>query len=1168
LVSGWLLSVLAVLYLAILFGVAFYGERKSIYPQRAALRPYIYSLALGVYCTTWTFFGAVGTATTGGWAYVPIYLGPVLVWLFASRFLEQLVFVARAHNTTSIADLVASRFGKSASLGALVTVIALTAAVPYVALQYQAVATSIDVLTGIRSAHVPWFNDTAFAVALLMALFAILFGTRRLDATEHHEGVMLAIAFESCVKLFAFVAVGVFAVLKLDGAPPLASTPLGNLDTALTANFAVSSLLAAFAIVCLPRQFQVAIVECAEPADIRRARWLFPAYLAVFTAFVVPIVQASAALSLGQRHDPDSFILTMPLEHGATWLALLVFLGGLSAATAMVIVVSIALSTMMTNNLLMPALWRFHAPGLAGGTGFGTMVLWLRRAAIVLLSGLAYAYYHRSGPPSSLASIGLLAFAAVAQFAPALIAALYWRGATREAVFFGLLAGFAVWLYCVLLPNLAGENSTLLTQGPWGVAWLRPQALFGLEMLTPVTRGAVWALLANVGVLAAVAFARSASVQERLAARQFITANRPEPGTRMAVARVGELMALAGRIVGAEEAEHALAEYCRSAGRTTTPRPSDTADLALVQHFERLLAAAIGASSARLILTHALRGKGLAIDEAAELLDATSSELRVSRRLLVAALENVTQGISVVDADLRIVAWNPRYVEMFQYPQGMVYIGCPVEDLIRWNASRGEFGGADPEPQVQKRLMLMRAGSSYVIQRGWRDGRVIEIRGQPMPDGGYVTTYTDITEFKKTEQELRDAKQRLEERVAERTRELERALAAEQTAKRLAQEADAGKTRFVAAANHDLLQPLNAARLFASSLESQADRPEIKDIAERIEGCMRSAEELLDGMLDIARLDSGAMRPELAEFAVTDITLDLQRQFAPLAARRDLELHVIPCSLRVRSDRVLLRRIVQNLMANALRYTQRGRIVVGCRRRGDKVVLQVWDTGPGIPEQHQKSIFDEFRRLERPSPWDEKGIGLGLSICDRVARMLGHKLDLRSWPGRGTVFTLELPRAAGPVTASVPTPTPAPPPDPGSLEGLTVLCIDNEQSILDGMQLLLSRWGIKVLTAADPESAIRQFAQRPDSVVLADYHLDNDVDGLELLKRLRDGRARPVAGALITADYSGNLAESARTEGYAVLRKPIKPAALRALLGSIAAGRQVPVSPPAPPARA
>jgi PAS domain S-box-containing protein len=552
------------------------------------------------------------------------------------------------------------------------------------------------------------------------------------------------------------------------------------------------------------------------------------------------------------------------------------------------------------------------------------------------------------------------------------------------------------------------------------------------------------------------------------------------------------------------------------------------------------------------MFTHALRGRGLAAEEVAELLDETSQELRFSRQLLQATMENVAQGIAVADSEARLVAWNGRYLEMFDYPPDMIRVGRPVADLIRWNAMHGEFGATDPEEQIRKRIDHMRAGTRYVIQRQRRNGRVYEMRGQPMPDGGYVTTYTDITEFKHNEQQLLEAKQTLEQRVSERTQELSIALQAEATAKLAAEQANATKTRFVAAASHDLLQPLNAARLFASALsDAPTDAGSVREIAGRIEGSLRAAEEVLDDMLDIARLESGSTRAEITVFTLDDVLVDLERQFAPVAARRNLRLHIRRTRLHVRSDRVLVRRLLQNLVSNALRYTQRGGVVVGCRRHGGRVEVQVWDTGPGIAEQHRKVVFDEFRGLDRPSPWGEKGLGLGLSICDRIARVLQLDLSLRSEVGRGSMFSVQLEVTARPAPAPVSEPAPA---SPASLVGGTVLCVDDEPAILDGMQTLLERWGMRVLrasTAAEARSALMQHS--PD-VVLADYRLgDGDCDGLELLQSLRVRGVSHAQAALVTADHGAEVAERARVLGYKVLRKPVKPAALRGLLGALLA---------------
>ncbi|HUO79013.1 MAG TPA: NahK/ErcS family hybrid sensor histidine kinase/response regulator [Steroidobacteraceae bacterium] len=1149
-VSGWLLSALAVGYLALLFAIAFFGDIRRVYPLNTRLRPVIYSLALGVYCTTWTFFGAVGTAVREGWAFLPIYLGPALLFLFGAPYLARLVEVARARNITSIADFISARFGKSPSLAALASLLALLAAVPYLALQYKAVAASIDVLTGPPARGAPWHFDTALAVALSMALFAALFGTRRVVASEHHEGLMLAIAFESFVKLCAFVAVGLYAWRALGPAPQGFARSLAAMRGGFDVEFFATTLLAAAAVVCLPRQFQVAVVECAEPGDLRRARWLFPLYVALFSVFVLPIAALGVASGVAQHAHPDTLVLTVPLATGAPWLALLAFLGGLSAATAMVVVASLALATMVTHDLIVPALWRTR---LVRSVDLGGRILWLRRVAIFALALLAYGYHRSVGAPTSLASIGLLAFAAVAQFVPGIAAGLWWRDATREGVFWGLLAGFALWIYTLMLPGMLGPSSSLLLHGPFGIGWLRPQALFGIAGLGPVNQGALCALFANVAVLVGVSLRRGTTLQERLAAKAFLGPRGAATGQGGSHARVGDLEALAARIVGPAAARRMIAEHAARA-QQPVPRAGDAADRALLQYVERELAGSVGASTARVLLTHALRRRGLEVDEVAELLDETSQELRFSRQLLQATMENVAQGISVVDADMRLVAWNRRYTEMFDYPDGAMYVGRDAAELIRWNALRGECGAGDAEEHVRKRLAYMRSGSAYVIQRERRSGRVHEIRGQPLPGGGYVTTYTDITEFKRTERELRDAKLELESRVEARTVELKNALAAQQSAKRLAEEANASKTRFFAAASHDLLQPLNAARLFASALSTQAvDEPPLQEIAARIDSSMRAAEDLLDGLLDVAKLDSGALRPERTAFPIGELLADLERQYAPIAAARRLALRVAPSDAVVYTDRVLLRRILQNYLANALRYTRSGGVVLGCLRRGGDLLIRVCDTGPGIAEHQRSAIFGEFTRLERASPWGEKGLGLGLAICDRIARLLGHPLDLRSQPGRGSSFGVVVPRAA---LAVVRVPAPAEPAGtPAALEGLCVLCVDNEPAILDGMEALLGRWGIQVLKARDAAEAEACYAAARVDIVLADYHLGDGPDGLAMLAALGEAAAAPVAAALITADYDGALAARARALGWPVLRKPIKPAALRAFLTAARAGR-------------
>jgi PAS domain S-box-containing protein len=1145
--SGWLLSALAVAYLGFLFAIAFYGDRRSIYPNRQRLRPYIYGLALGVYCTSWTFYGAVGTAVRDGWGYLPIYVGPTLVYLLALPFLERLVEVGRAHKVGSIADFIASRFGKSRSLAVLVTVIAVTAATPYLALQYKAVAASIAALTMTATGPAPWYHDSALAVALLMALFAVLFGARRVDVTEHHEGLMLAIAFESLLKLMAFVAVGVYAWLQIRGRPFELPAGLKDASTLFNGNAFIATLLAAAAIFCLPRQFQVSVIECADNADVKRARWILPIYLGMFSVFVVPIVALAVSGAHAAPGGSDTLILRLPLEFGAPWLAVLVFLGGLSAATAMVVVSSIALATMISNDIAVPVLWHRR---LEAGASLGRRILWLRRVVIVALALLAFAYYRSTSGSISLASIGLLAFGAVAQFAPGILAALYWGGASRAGVFWGMFAGFSTWGYLLFLPNLVA-GSLLPSQNlalHEALRWLWPHAVAdsGLGVAGPV---ALASLILNVAILVTVSLLRGVTLQERRAARVFAAPKRPAMGLATITAKVGDLEAVAARIIGPAAARRSLDEY---AAQSASPpsKPSDAADRGMLHHVERVLTGSIGPSSARIVLTHALRRKGLDVDEVAELLDETSQELRFSRQLLAATMENVTQGISVVDADMKLVAWNHRYLEMFDYPGELVCVGRPVADLIRWNAQRGEFGLGDPELQVAKRLAHMRAGTAYTYQRERRNGQVFSINGQPMAGGGFVSTYTDITEYKRTEGALREAKQELEARVEQRTRELSEALDAQRTAKLQAEAANIGKTRFVAAASHDLLQPLNAARLFASALEARvAAYPELLELATRIDGSMRAAEELLKDLLDVAQLDIGGMRPDVTTFSIAELLDDLRRQYAPLALSRRLRLKVAGCRESVRSDRVLLRRILQNYLSNALRYCERGGVLIGCRRHGAELEICVYDTGPGIAPDQREHLYVEFSRLEQGSPWGEKGLGLGLSICDRLARLLGHELTLMSRPGHGSVFGVRVPRV---VQARRPERLrlPAAAPDPAGLREFKVLVVDNDLCILDAMQALLEQWGIDVFKAHNSSDALRLSGALDIDVVLADYHLGDGSNGLELIERIGEVRGATCAAALITADHGAELTRAARRAGVPLLHKPLRPAALRALLSA------------------
>ncbi len=1149
LIQDWLLLLLSLLYVGLLFVVAYVGDRRPLYPRLPRLRPIVYSLALAVYCSSWTFYGAVGTAARDGLAYLPIYLGPILLFVFGSGLLRRLLQVVRQRNITSIADFIAARFGRSHGLAALVAAIAVIAVVPYIALQFKAVATSFGVLGGAgHGAVTAGLTDSALWCALLLAVFAILFGTRSIDATEHHHGLMLAIALESLIKLLAFVTIAGYALWKGPGLSGTIHLPITQMSHGLSPGFFSQTMLAFLAMFCLPRQFQIGMVECENASDMKRARWMVPLYLAIISVAVLPIVAAGMHIPQVRVGLADTWVLTLPMAYGNRGVALLAFIGGFSAAIGMVIVASVALSTMISNDLLMPALLRIRRLRLEHRRDLSRWVLAVRRVAIVALALMAYAYYRVAADAQSLAATGLLAFAAVAQFAPALVAALYWRGASRRGVVTGLVGGSVVWAYTLLLPAVIRSGSWL-DHGPFGIGWLRPQALFDITGWDPVTHATFWSLLVNVGCLIFISLRFRPSLEDRLHAAMFMDtdpAHRAGAGDWRGRVVVADLRTIAERIVGERGSTRAFDEYALRTGRP--PAPGEVADRPLIQYTERLLASAVGAANARRILIGVLSGSGLDIAESVALMDEASQELRFNRELLATTLENVSQGISVVDVKMRLVAWNRRYLELFDYPEGMVQVGVPVADLIRRNAELGECGPGEVDEHVAKRIDYMQAGSSHLFQRIRPDGSVIEMRGRALPGGGYVTTYTDVTAYKNAELALIEANETLEQRVEQRTAELSEALVATAQARRAAESANVSKTRFLAAASHDLLQPLNAARLFTSALRHHPGLDEeASGLAERIDASFRAAEDLLDALLDTSRLDAGTYRPELGGFALSELFDSLQAQFAVVAEQRGLRLRVVPTTVAVRSDPQLLRRILQNFLSNALRYTSKGGVLLGARRLDDQVRIEVWDSGPGIAADQRARIFDEFQRLEQPSPWGEKGLGLGLSICDRLAGILGHPLDLHSRVALGSCFAVTVPRneAVAPRRQRVERS------GPDKQLPLTVLCLDNDATILAGMRALLGRWGVDCRLAQDVEQARHELAHGPIDLILADYHLADDTDGIEALQQLQRAHGPLPPVAMITADGSTALKQRARVLGYPVLHKPLRPAALRALLAAL-----------------
>jgi len=676
--QGWVVVTVSLAYLGILFAIAYFADRRADAGRSVIANPTVYALSLAVYCTTWTFYGSVGRAAATGIGFLPIYLGPTLMLALGWFMLHKMVRVAKANRITSIADFVASRYGKSQLLGGLVTIIAVVGVVPYIALQLKAVSNSFSIIVNAPEivmpaveGTVPLLQDSALYVAILLAAFTILFGTRHLDATERHEGMVAAIAFESVVKLVAFLAVGIFVTFgihdgfgeifdraqEVERLAALTVTP----DTASSyGSWAALTFLSMLSVLLLPRQFQIAVVENVNEQHVRRAVWLFPLYLFLINIFVLPIALGGLLHFSDGGVDADTFVLTLPMAHGQEALALLVFIGGLSAATGMVIVETIALSTMVCNDLVMPALLRWSAQRLHARHDLSGLLLEIRRWAIAVILMLGYLYFRIAGEAYALVSIGLISFAAVAQFAPAVIGGLYWKGGTRSGALAGLLAGFAVWTYTLLLPSFAKSGwlpADFMTHGLFGIELLRPQQLFGLTGLNEITHCLIWSLLANLGGYLGVSLLRVPDARELRQANLFVDAFHERGGQASwrGGARAADLLPLAGRFLGPERARDAFVRYARSRGFDSIEQLP--ADSDLVHFAEGLLAGAIGSASARVIVASVVQEEALGLDEVMNILDEASQIRTYSREL-----EEKSRQLERATAELR--AANERLREL------------------------------------------------------------------------------------------------------------------------------------------------------------------------------------------------------------------------------------------------------------------------------------------------------------------------------------------------------------------------------------------------------------------------------------------------------------------------------------------------------------------------
>ncbi|NNU15555.1 PAS domain-containing protein [Parvularcula sp. ZS-1/3] len=1220
------------IYAAVLFAVGFMAQKRGSFPPRTL--PLVTALSIGVYCTSWTFYGAVGTAARSGWDYLPIYLGPVLAFTLGLPLIERTISLGKAHGATSLPDLISRRFGRSRSLAALLSGTLVLVSIPYITLQLIAVASTFSVVTGGEETR---SQALILSVGAVLAAFGLVFGTRSRDATERSPGLVAAMAFDSVFKLLAFFVVALVALAILSGGE-ITAPPLPSAEGFTAPRFLLLTALSAFMVLCLPRQFHMTVVEPDGPRTVRRAAPILILYLGLFALLVLPIAGAGAGLGLGA--SPDIFVLTVPRASGAEALTLLAFVGGFAAAAGMIVVTGIAVGNMISNDLVLPLLSN------AGEARAFKHALTIRRLSLCALIVIASLFALTVPEGAMLAELGVVSFAGAAQLAPLLIAAIFAPRVTSPAAVAAIVTGVSLWLILVLGPVVAG--GTAFDASPL------------LKMLLPFiddqfTAGTLIAGLANVSVLVALTLLAPADLKAREDAARF-NSQRAQ-GALSGTVRVGDLRALLEQIVGKDVAASTARPYANL-------RDSDLAPAAFVEESERRLSGVLGNASANILLTRLLTSSRVAVGDVMVLMGDASRELRFGQDLLLATLDSLAEGVSVIDAEGKLVAWNKAYEELFDYPSGLLAVGTPVETLLRHNLPRA------PEAKLQKRIALLKDGIPHTSETTLRDGRILRLQGRPVPGGGYVTSFSDVTEYRvaqtalaESERTLRfytdnipfpiafadpgqtirfhnrayaemtgmldqslvglplatvlgehyakrsiaidavlegsgrrfvlspddiggdvtwqvtyvpqvsqsgtvlgffgfyqdiskrraaqsaleEANRTLEARVEQRTAELSLANTAADSARQEAEAANQSKTRFLAAASHDVLQPLNAARLFASSLEDTL--PEGSDeagTATRIGAAIGSADTLLRSLLNLSKLEAGGVDPKKSAFALGPYLEGIAEEFRPLAEEQGLTLRVVSTGLWTDTDPGLLRSAIQNLLANAVRYTDEGGVLIGVRRVWGRLALDIIDSGRGIAAEDQATIFKEFTRLPRDR--DVEGAGLGLATVSRVAGLLGHDIILSSDPGKGTRFRLLIPRAEPRSAVASPRRRSAP-----GFGGARVLCVDNDRSVLEALEARFTKWGAETSALGSVDAVRAAYANgaaMPDLLIL-DYQLDGDETGLDVFDFFAEEKECRLPAIVVTASRSEATDEAVRSRGLDILSKPVEPAALRSLSVSL-----------------
>jgi sigma-B regulation protein RsbU (phosphoserine phosphatase) len=1076
--TPWTILTVALIYVLGLFAIAYYVDRRAREGHSLIDSALIYSLSLAVYCTSWTFYGSVGRAVASGVGFLPIYLGPTLMALTWWFTLRKTVRIAKANSITSIADFLSSRYGHSALLGAVVAVITVVGITPYIALQLKAISQTFEVLLQypvvpidlVPSGGRPFYADTAFGTAVILTAFGIMFGARDLDSSRRHEGLVATIAFESLVKLLAFLAVGVVVTYGMFGGfvdifrrvvdRPEYARLLGGDPAFSYGDWAALTWLSMMAIMFLPRQFHMAVIGNTREEHIKTAMWMFPVYLLLINVFVLPIALGGLLTLPGAPATAaDYFVLTLPMADHHQGLALFAFIGGISAATGMVIVESIALSTMILNNLVVPWLVRLGVRRDISG-----LLINAKRMAIAVTIFLGYAYYHLIGESYTLVNIGLISFAAVAQFGPAFFGGLYWRRATKPGALAGLGAGFLVWGYTLLLPSFVRSGwvpESLVTAGPAGIGWLRPEQLFGIAGIGFWANTVFWSLAFNVTAFALVSLYTRPAPLEAAQAERFVgvfgreLARLPEPvaGQDLTPTAVVELVA---KFTGRDKAQEAFQAFLEPRHLSDPQVLSEVDRRELLQVAERTLSGAVGAASARALVEGAgevatgrfgaifdVFGKvSQVLEQSREDLQRRVRELSLlneATRRMASTLDTQRMMDGIVELLSREFGFDLLTIRLCD-PDGRLRIKSHTGLPPKTDLSSGDLVSRDThfgECFLDGRVVVVEDATLS------RKPLVLPARDTPLPRSfvhapitvedrpvGVLSVYSstgrvyfspEFVQFLRTlavqlglgirnaqlYRELGDLSRELEEKVRLRTAELEEA-------NRRLTELDRLKSDFVSTVSHELRTPLTSIRSLTESLLTGGDLPRARQ--EQFLGIIAQESQRLSRMihqlLDLSRIEAGRMEWRMEELDLGEVVAQAVQTHRALFDQRKIAVSTgsIDCAVRVLADRDKIIQVLTNLLSNAAKFTPPGgQVWVRTLREDSQAVVEVEDTGVGISPEQLGAIFERFHQVGDTLAGKPEGAGLGLPISREIVQHHGGALVARSRPGHGSCFRMTLP---------------------------------------------------------------------------------------------------------------------------------------------------------------